>query len=68
MLAFLPLTLPVWCRYGLQIGARMAKFVRCLMFVTSPISYPVGMLLDKVLGHERHAVFRRKQVGGGPGL
>ena len=50
-------------RYGLAIGARMAVFVRLLMAVCSPIAWPVGKLLDKLLGADHHSMFRRKQVG-----
>lgn len=45
-------------RYGLVIGARLSWFVRLLMFLTSPISWPMGKLLDCVLGTEHHVLFR----------
>ena len=44
--------------YGLQIGAYAAPFVRVLMFLTAPLSYPIGWLLDHVLGEEHTALFR----------
>lgn len=49
-------------RYGLTIGARAAWMVRLLMFVCSPISWPISKLLDFVLGAEHLTLFRRKQL------
>ena len=40
----------------------MAVPVRCLMWLTSPISWPVGKLLDYVLGGDHGTLFRRKQL------
>lgn len=37
---------------GLEIGAYLSWFVRGLMIVTSPISYPIALLLDWLLGEE----------------
>ena len=36
----------------LQIGASSAWFVRALMFVCSPLAWPIGKLLDILLGGE----------------
>lgn len=44
-------------RYGLQVGARLAWLVRALMLLTAPVSYPIAMLLDYLLGEET-ALFR----------
>lgn len=44
--------------YGLQIGAYSAPFVHVLMFLTAPISYPIGWVLDRVLGERHTALFR----------
>ena len=49
-------------RYGLQIGAYSAPFVRLLMLLTAPISYPIGWVLDRVLGHRHTALFRRAEL------
>lgn len=44
------------CRsYGLQVGSYSALFVRLLMALSSPISWPIGKLLDWLLGEE-HSV------------
>lgn len=45
-------------RYGLQVGAYSAWFVNLLMTITYPISYPIGKLLDSLLGSDHSALFR----------
>jgi metal transporter CNNM len=45
-------------RYGLVIGANLAWLVRVLMVVCSPVAWPVGKLLDWLLGPEHHVLFR----------
>lgn len=66
-LALLPLPLPAageiipqaaCSRYGLEIGAASAPFVRLLMWLTAPVSYPIGWVLDRVLGDRHTALFR----------
>ena len=37
-------------RYGLLIGARCAPVVLALMWILSPVAYPIAKLLDKALG------------------
>jgi len=39
-------------RYALQIGAASIPLVNTIMFLFFPLSYPMAMLLDKVLGDE----------------
>lgn len=46
------------CRYGLLVGARLAWFVRLLMFLCSPIAWPIAKILDWVLGSGHHVLFR----------
>ncbi|KAI5680311.1 hypothetical protein M9H77_01538 [Catharanthus roseus] len=48
-------------RYGLAVGANFVWLVRILMIVCYPISYPIGKVLDAVLGHH-DALFRRAQL------
>ncbi|KAJ8748389.1 hypothetical protein K2173_003026 [Erythroxylum novogranatense] len=48
-------------RYGLYVGANFAWLVRILMIVCYPIAYPIGKLLDAVLGHG-DPLFRRAQL------
>ncbi|XP_057812795.1 DUF21 domain-containing protein At4g14240 [Cryptomeria japonica] len=49
-------------RYGLAVGANFVWLVRVLMIVCYPIAYPVGKVLDFVLGHNESALFRRAQL------
>ncbi|KAA8527549.1 hypothetical protein F0562_034736 [Nyssa sinensis] len=51
----------VCTRYGLAIGANFVWLVRILMIICYPIAYPIGKILDCVLGHN-DALFRRAQL------
>ncbi|CAK7333001.1 unnamed protein product [Dovyalis caffra] len=48
-------------RYGLAVGANFVWLVRILMIICYPVSYPIGKVLDWVLGHNE-ALFRRAQL------
>ncbi|RVX21838.1 DUF21 domain-containing protein [Vitis vinifera] len=48
-------------RYGLSVGANFVWLVRILMIICYPIAYPIGKILDWVLGHNE-ALFRRAQL------
>ncbi|XP_050219291.1 DUF21 domain-containing protein At4g14240 [Mercurialis annua] len=48
-------------RYGLAVGANLVWLVRILMIICYPIAYPIGKILDWVLGHN-DALFRRAQL------
>ncbi|KAM7277617.1 hypothetical protein ACFE04_004751 [Oxalis oulophora] len=48
-------------RYGLAIGANLSLLVRILMIICYPIAYPIGKVLDWVLGHNE-VLFRRAQL------
>ncbi|KAG0612886.1 hypothetical protein M758_6G059900 [Ceratodon purpureus] len=52
----------VCSRHGLAIGADMIWLVKILMVICWPISYPVGKILDHLLGHNDSALFRRAQL------
>ncbi|KAF6251110.1 hypothetical protein COO60DRAFT_1275314 [Scenedesmus sp. NREL 46B-D3] len=52
----------VCTRYGLAIGYYCSWFVRGLMLLTSPISWPISKLLDFLLGSDHRALFRRGQL------
>ncbi|GBG00143.1 hypothetical protein Rsub_12834 [Raphidocelis subcapitata] len=58
----------VCSRYGLMIGASAAWFVRLLMFLCAPLAWPIGKLLDVLLGGEHTALFRRAQLKALVGL
>ncbi|XP_042047060.1 DUF21 domain-containing protein At4g14240-like [Salvia splendens] len=48
-------------RYGLAVGANCVWLVRVLMIICYPIAFPIGKILDSVLGHH-DALFRRPQL------
>ncbi|GMJ01123.1 hypothetical protein like AT4G14240 [Hibiscus trionum] len=48
-------------RYGLAIGANFVWLVRILMIICYPIAFPIGKVLDAVIGHG-DALFRRAQL------
>ncbi|XP_076912939.1 DUF21 domain-containing protein At4g14240-like [Bidens hawaiensis] len=48
-------------RYGLAVGADFFGLVRVLMFICYPIAYPVGKVLDALIGHN-DTLFRRAQL------
>lgn len=48
-------------RYGLAVGASLVWLVRVLMVLCYPIAYPIGKILDCVLGHNE-VLFRRAQL------
>jgi metal transporter CNNM len=50
-------------KYGLQIGASLAWLVHIMLFITWPVSYPIGKLLDWSLGGSHgKAFFRRAEL------
>ncbi|XP_022868074.1 DUF21 domain-containing protein At4g14240-like isoform X1 [Olea europaea var. sylvestris] len=48
-------------KYGLTVGANFVWLVRILMIICCPIAYPIGKILDVILGHN-DALFRRPQL------
>ncbi|KUL91138.1 hypothetical protein ZTR_00839 [Talaromyces verruculosus] len=46
-------------RYGLPIGAWMAPFVLVLMYLMSPVAWPVAKLLDRLLGEDHGTVYKK---------
>ena len=49
-------------RHGLAIGAYCAKPMLVFMYVMSPVSYPIAMLLDKWLGIHHGTTYRRTEL------
>lgn len=46
-------------RYGLPIGAWMAPCVLALMYIMSPVAWPVAKLLDKLLGEDHGTTYKK---------
>ena len=51
-------------RYGLIIGAHTHVITWFCMIITGLISYPLGFILDKILGQEVTASYTRDQIAG----
>eukprot|EP00026_Physarum_polycephalum_P006455 Phypoly_transcript_06498.p1 GENE.Phypoly_transcript_06498~~Phypoly_transcript_06498.p1 ORF type:complete len:546 (+),score=66.46 Phypoly_transcript_06498:68-1705(+) len=49
-------------RYGLRIGASLAWLVWIVMYLLTPISYPLGKALDHFLGKEEGTYFNRSEL------
>lgn len=54
----------MFARYAMAICSKRSiiYFVRFLMYVTSPISYPLGKVLDYFFGGEVQTVWHRKEI------
>ena len=49
-------------KYGLEVGASFAWLVHIMLFITWPVSYPIGKTLDWLLGSHNKAFFRRAEL------
>lgn len=49
-------------RHGLAIGARTRWITLFFMIVTFPLSFPISLLLDKVLGEEIGQVYNKEKL------
>ena len=52
----------VCSRHGLAVGARTAWITRFFMLVTFPLSFPISLLLDKILGEEIGQVYDKEKL------
>ncbi|CAF1010937.1 unnamed protein product, partial [Didymodactylos carnosus] len=51
-------------RFGLIIGAHTHMITWASMIITGIISFPLGLILDKILGQEVTASYTREQIAG----
>ncbi|EPQ53173.1 DUF21-domain-containing protein [Gloeophyllum trabeum ATCC 11539] len=52
----------VCSRYGLLIGAKMAPFVKVLIYTFGIVAWPVAKLLEWVLGSHHGIIYRRSEL------
>ncbi|PGH29048.1 hypothetical protein GX50_08206 [[Emmonsia] crescens] len=46
-------------RYGLPIGAWMAPCVLVMMYIMSPVAWPIAKLLDRILGEDHGTIYKK---------
>ena len=51
----------VCSRHALEIGGFVAPFVKVLMYILFPISFPFAWILDKMLGHELGIIYTKAE-------
>ena len=49
-------------RHGLAVGAKTRYVTYLFMIITFPLSYPISLLLDKILGEEIGQVYNREKL------
>ncbi|XP_059473199.1 unextended protein isoform X2 [Neocloeon triangulifer] len=49
-------------RHGLAVGAQTVYITKAFMIITAPLSYPISLLLDKILGKEIGNVYNRERL------
>ena len=49
-------------RHALWFGSRLAPLVRTIMYVLFPITYPIALMLDKLLGEEVPNLYSKNEL------
>ncbi|XP_046654654.1 unextended protein-like [Daphnia pulicaria] len=49
-------------RHGLAIGAHTVWITKFFMLITFPMSYPISLILDRILGEELGAYYNRERL------
>jgi hypothetical protein len=49
-------------RHGLAIGAQTVWITKFFMLITFPMSYPISLILDRILGEELGAYYNRERL------
>ncbi|MCA9361181.1 DUF21 domain-containing protein [Candidatus Kaiserbacteria bacterium] len=51
-----------FARHAMYVGSRAAPFVKVLMFLTYPITWPITFFLNKILGTEIHSLYSKREL------
>jgi len=49
-------------RYGLHVGAYTIWLTKLFMVITFIVSYPISLILDRILGKEIGTIYNRKKL------
>ena len=49
-------------RHAVWFGSRLAPLMRFIMFILTPITYPIAFCLDKLLGHEMPHLYSKNEL------
>ncbi|XP_076464792.1 unextended protein-like [Babylonia areolata] len=52
----------VCSRHGLAVGANTHLITRFFMIITFPVSFPISLLLDRILGEEMGQVYNKEKL------
>jgi len=52
----------VLSRHAIRVGSFFAPFMKLLMFVTSPITYPIAWILNRALGDEMPTLYSKNEI------
>lgn len=52
----------VFSHYAFRVSAKLVPFIKLIVFILWPLAYPIGQLLNKVLGHEVVRVYSKKEL------
>ena len=52
----------MFSRFSLRLTARFIPFVKVSIFIFYPITYPISILLDKLLGKELSVVYSKNEI------
>ena len=56
------ITQAAFSRHALTVGSKMAWFVRIIIVILYPVTYPISWILDKVLGEEIPTIWGKKEL------
>jgi len=52
----------VFSRYALDLGAKLTWLVKIFIFLLYPFTFPLALILDKILGEEMPTIYSKKEL------